>query len=303
MKKVSIALCTFNGEKYLKQQLDTIVNQTYNNLEIVICDDCSKDNTKKIIEEYISHDDRIIFFQNKKNIGYNANFEQAIKHCSGEYIAISDQDDIWELNKIELLIDKILKEDCLLVHHYSPVFENNILDNLTSKDMSPIEGSNLQNLIFVPSISGHNMLFNKALKEYIFPFPHGIIYDWWLSAKALHHGKISFLKRPLAFHRMHQNNVTLCEKKSKYLNLQEHNFRKEALKIFLTQFQNDEKAMLVGEKLLNSYKKLERRKKQFCLSHFLFLLLHSQNLLAFITPGFLYKNRIKFAFVNSILED
>ena len=107
MPLVSIALCTFNGAKYLSEQVESILNQTYTNLEIIICDDCSSDDTPDIISKYLSKDRRIKMFVNTTNLGCNKNFEKAISLTSGEYIAISDQDDIWEPYKIEELVNNI----------------------------------------------------------------------------------------------------------------------------------------------------------------------------------------------------
>src|ERR1700754_726282 len=104
---VSIALCTYNGEKYISQQLDSILRQTHRNLEIIIVDDCSADNTFNIVKRYSILDSRIKCFRNEVNIGFNKNFEKAIKLATGDYIAISDQDDIWLPGKVELLLNNI----------------------------------------------------------------------------------------------------------------------------------------------------------------------------------------------------
>ena len=101
---VSVALCTYNGAAYLPEQLETIINQSYVNLEIVISDDGSTDNTTRIIKEFQQKDHRIKFFQNETNLGYNKNFEKVFSLCLGDYIAIADQDDIWEVNKIECMM-------------------------------------------------------------------------------------------------------------------------------------------------------------------------------------------------------
>ena len=110
---ISIALCTYNGEKYLREQLDTLVDQTYKNLEIIIVDDCSTDSTMQILEEYAEQYINIKVYQNKKNLGYIKNFEKALSLCLGEYIAMSDQDDSWALNKIEYLVG-LIKDNQLI---------------------------------------------------------------------------------------------------------------------------------------------------------------------------------------------
>jgi glycosyltransferase involved in cell wall biosynthesis len=100
--KISIALCTYNGEKYLEAQLDSMMSQTVKADEIVICDDGSKDLTIQILQHYDRmHSGLFKIFLNEKNLGYSRNFEKAISNCTGDIIIISDQDDIWNENKIE----------------------------------------------------------------------------------------------------------------------------------------------------------------------------------------------------------
>lgn len=100
--KISVALCTYNGEKYLAAQLDSILNQTVKAHEIVICDDGSKDLTIQILQHYDRlHPGLFKILSNEKNLGYSRNFEKAISNCTADIIVISDQDDLWHENKIE----------------------------------------------------------------------------------------------------------------------------------------------------------------------------------------------------------
>ncbi len=110
---VSIAMTTYNGEKYLSAQLDSILNQTYKNLEIIICDDCSTDDTRQILTNYSKKDSRIKLFFNDKNLGYSKNFQKAISLCTGNFISLSDQDDIWIPEKISLGINNIQNYDLI----------------------------------------------------------------------------------------------------------------------------------------------------------------------------------------------
>ena len=107
--KVSIALATYNGEKYLREQLDSILSQSIQDFELVACDDCSTDSTLKILNEYAEKDFRVKVFTNEKNLGFKKNFEKAIFLCSGDYIALSDQDDIWTENHLQVLLENIGK--------------------------------------------------------------------------------------------------------------------------------------------------------------------------------------------------
>lgn len=128
---VSVVLCTYNGEKFLRPQIDSITAQTYPNLEIIIVDDVSSDSTSSILEEYRQKDSRVKFHINSANIGYNKNFEKAFSLATADYIAISDQDDIWESNKIELMMKDWLPVHCLSIH-YPVIFFPMILKTGTS---------------------------------------------------------------------------------------------------------------------------------------------------------------------------
>lgn len=96
-------MATYNGEKYIREQIDSILTQSVQDFEIVVCDDCSSDSTVKILREYEKKDSRIKIFVNEKNLGFLKNFEKAVSLCSGEKIAFSDQDDIWTKDHLDVL--------------------------------------------------------------------------------------------------------------------------------------------------------------------------------------------------------
>ena len=104
--KISVALIVYNGTKYICQQLDSILAQTYKVDEIIVCDDASYDNTKEILEEYKSNHPNIFFIHyNNQNIGPTKNIEKAIQACTGELILLADQDDYWEAKKVVSIIN------------------------------------------------------------------------------------------------------------------------------------------------------------------------------------------------------
>jgi glycosyltransferase involved in cell wall biosynthesis len=103
--KISVALIVYNGSKYIRQQLDSILAQTYKVDEIIICDDASYDNTKEILEEYKNNHPNLFFIHyNNQNIRATKNIEKAIQACTGELILLSDQDDYWEPNKVDTVV-------------------------------------------------------------------------------------------------------------------------------------------------------------------------------------------------------
>lgn len=203
---VSIALCTYNGAAYIKQQLDSITDQSYANLEIIVCDDASADDTLKIIEEYQVTEPRIKLFRNEKNIGYNKNFEKAFSLCSGDYIAISDQDDVWEKEKIELMM-KNWPSGSLFVYSLSGNFMN---DGFTGRTEAPrvryTAIDDLHKLVFNSPVHGHACMFKKELLQLCMPFPTDIYYDWWMSMHAAAAGTIGCIPLTLTWHRNHSQN-------------------------------------------------------------------------------------------------
>lgn len=221
---VSIAVATYNGAEFLAPQLDTLINQTYKNLEIVICDDASTDNTHSIIEAYQKLDSRIKFFPNKENLGFNLNFERTLKHCSGEFIAISDQDDIWLLDKIEIVLNA-WEEGVMLVHHSTKTFENEPLPDIEiTNEVMAFSGNCAETLLRSNTVQGCTIVFKKEILTIALPFASNVLYDWWLAVCAVSVGKIQYLHRNLIYHRRHLNSAHYSKSKvkSKLFYLEEH---------------------------------------------------------------------------------
>jgi glycosyltransferase involved in cell wall biosynthesis len=203
---ISIALCTYNGERFLKKQIDSLFDQTHTSLQIVICDDASQDDTKKIIEEY--KDDRLKKIFNSQNIGYIKNFEQAIALCEGDFIALCDQDDIWKPNKIEKMLSNI--DDAFLLFSDSELIDEN--DNSLNKKISDLR--NLQNCNVLPGyvwsncVWGHAIFIKKDFLNYSLPVPDGAKHDIWLGFTAACLGKIKYLPEALTLYRQHTTSLT-----------------------------------------------------------------------------------------------
>ncbi len=205
---ISIALCTYNGAKYLSEQLDSLLNQTYPNLELVIQDDCSTDTTWDILKQYEAHHPHIKLFRNNSNLGFQKNFESILGKCIGDWIAISDQDDIWLPEKIETLYR--LSKGNILVYHDSELVDENgtSLNKNVSDKFNFISGKNPNAFLFFNCVSGHSMMFSNKLINLIFPFPTNGYYDHWIAFVGSHCGSIAFSERQLVKYRQHQSNVT-----------------------------------------------------------------------------------------------
>lgn len=214
---VSIALCTYNGERFLREQLDSIINQTYSEIELIAVDDCSTDNTVAILEEYAQKFAFVKAFKNEVNLGYIRNFEKAMRLCSGNLIALSDQDDIWDLNKIEKLTSAIGNN--LLIYHDSEFIDQDgyRLNRKMSDIMNLYRGDEPEVFIFFNCISGHSILMKRELIDEVLPFPNAYFHDWWIAYVATNLGNIDFLNETLVKYRQHEKadtNILKRERKT-----------------------------------------------------------------------------------------
>jgi glycosyltransferase involved in cell wall biosynthesis len=202
---ISIALCTYNGERYLVEQMDSILAQTYSPIEIVIVDDGSSDRTIELIESYRTIHPNIRLFRNGNNLGYNKNFEKAISLCEGDFIAISDQDDIWFPHKIETLYNNIGNNWL--------IFSNSEFISQTGERSGKylIEyldfADDFRNVLFYNFITGHTSLLRKEIRDHILPVPEKGFYDWWIGFIALYHHKAFYLNEVLTCYRVHDDSV------------------------------------------------------------------------------------------------
>jgi glycosyltransferase involved in cell wall biosynthesis len=207
---VSVVMCTFNGARFVGEQLESILNQSYPLIEVIAGDDASTDDTWTILEHFAQKDPRVRVYRNEKNLGYNLNFSKACGLANGEYIAISDQDDIWEQTKVEALLARLEQDAAhVLVHGISARFEEKGKPHLRSlKKVNYIEGNDIRKFFLLNIISGHSMLLRTELLKRAQPFPENIYYDWWLAAHACSAGDIVAVERIVTWHRMHDSNAT-----------------------------------------------------------------------------------------------
>lgn len=204
---ISVALASFNGEKYIKEQLESILVQLNENDEVIISDDGSTDNTLSIIKNF--NDNRIKIIEGPK-MGVKQNFANAINHSNGKYIFLSDQDDIWEPSKVEKVLNTFDKTDCSCVIHDNIVFEsgtNNILYNSFFKLRNSKKGI-IRNIIR-NSYIGCCMAIREDMKKYILPIPNNIeMHDQWIGIQCEKHGEVVFINDKLIRYRRHSNNVS-----------------------------------------------------------------------------------------------
>lgn len=218
---LSVALCTFNGENFLSEQLESILLQSLSINEIIICDDCSVDNTIGIVESYRhKYPDVIHLYKNKQSLGTIKNFEKAIALTTGELIFLSDQDDIWHKDKVEIMVNFFNENNnCkLLFTNGDLINENGASLNATlwEKWGFSIEMQNkwknnknaFQDLIVNNNkITGATVCIHSSLKKYILPIeiPYGYWHDCWFGLQAAANGGLMFLENNLIKYRVHKN--------------------------------------------------------------------------------------------------
>jgi glycosyltransferase involved in cell wall biosynthesis len=223
---ISVCIPTYNGEAYIKDQIESIIVQLSENDEIIISDDNSIDDTIDIIKSF--GDNRIHIYTHKKitnpykgtykNIYcVSMNIENALKHAKGDYIFLADQDDIWLPNKVEYILSVLNNRSIKLILHDNIVIDNN--GQIMSKSYFEIykPSNKFFNLIFRCAYQGCCMAFTKDIKEIAIPFPKNpISHDHWIAFCAIFSKKeIEIIRYPLILYRRHGNNVSpSAEKRS-----------------------------------------------------------------------------------------
>lgn len=215
MPLVSIAMCTYNGEEYLREQLDSLIHQDYNNLEIQIVDDCSTDLTYQILEQYKSNYPQVNIYRNKSNLGYRANFEKALSLCNGKYIALCDQDDIWFSNKISTLLENI-GNNSLVYSKVQLIDENGNEINREYPLSNMLNGCCHMGLLLGNCVIGHTCLIHHNLLEKALPIPGNVkMHDHWIAFVAAATGGIKGLNQKLSLYRLHNSNAVLRSSEKK----------------------------------------------------------------------------------------
>jgi len=203
---------TFNGEKYLHKQMESILVQLSDADEVIVSDDSSSDSTVKILDGF--DDRRIKIIEDQKFASPIFNLENAIKNAQGDYIFLSDQDDIWLPNKIEITMNLLKKYDCV-------VSDASIIDareNIIHHSFFELNKSK-RGFCYNFAKNGYLgccMAFNKKMLRYILPFPCNIpMHDIWIGNISELFGKVIFYGEPLIYYRRHEFNYSMASEKSK----------------------------------------------------------------------------------------
>ena len=264
---ISIALACYNGENYIHDQIQSILNQTISNLELIICDDKSSDDTVKVIQNI--DDNRIKLFQNEKQLGVVKNFEKAISLCNGDYIALSDQDDIWvaeklEKQKIQYLLErqKYPKGPIILYHDLIMVDKDLKIIEEPFWKLYKIRNFNLKQNLFQNHITGCTTFFDKKTAQYFTPFiSTHILHDHIMSIITNCYGKNIEMNESLIKFRRHDTNSTETKKEKNIIKriLRNNKYENEIkfAKIFYDS--NKNKLTITQQKYFEKFIQLENK--------------------------------------------
>ena len=207
---VSIALCVYNGERHLAEQLDSLLAQRDVAFEIVAIDDGSRDASLDILRAYARRDARLRVVAGEANRGHAARVAEAFALCRAPWIAPSDQDDIWDPIKLRRLLDRAREEDVDAVYCDSLLCD--AAGQATGRSVGAIlgrrHGRTPMDLVFQNTVSGHALLFRRPLLETALPLPAGMYYDHWLAICAMARGGLAHEPMPLVQFRRHDRAQT-----------------------------------------------------------------------------------------------
>ena len=224
MSDVDIVLATYNGEKYLSEQLDSLIAQTYQNWRLLISDDGSSDTTLSIVEKYIKIDTRIILVNKKRQGGVVKNFAKALEFATADYIMFSDQDDYWLAEKISHLKGILEEKERLIGNIPLLVFSDLVV---VDEDLKILKGSFFSDnglnpkynfdtrfLLWRSTVYGCTVMFNKSLYDVATPLVFDVtMHDQWFALMASLKGHVLYSPLSHVFYRQHANNVVGAKEK------------------------------------------------------------------------------------------
>lgn len=220
MSQIDIIMATYNGEKFIEAQIDSLLNQTYQNWHLMVRDDGSIDQTVYILKTYKKQfPDKISILESKEHLGACLNFGELLKHSTADYVMFCDQDDIWLPEKIKVsfngilhLEDKYGKEKPLLLFTDLTVVDKDLTVMAKSfwgyEKINP-DNTTVNRLLVQNVVTGCTSIINKKLKSLSVPVPpEAIIHDWWIALVASVFGHTDYNSVPMVLYRQHgQNDV------------------------------------------------------------------------------------------------
>lgn len=215
-ERVHIVLATYNGERFLREQMESVLAQTYENITVEVCDDGSTDGTEAIVREYEAQDERVKLHLNPHNLGYVKNFLEGVKRCTAPYVMLCDQDDIWQKDKVEKTLLAMQQAEKKRTGKPVLVFTDAVnFDSETGKELGffhetshlDVKKVDTAHLFMENKCIGCTMMMNRAILPYLEELPEEIrVHDWWLALICSHFGTIEYVPQATLRYRQHEEN-------------------------------------------------------------------------------------------------
>ena len=210
---VSIVMATYNGERFLEAQMDSVLKQSYPSLEIIVVDDGSTDGTAAILQSYANKHSKIkLYFAEGRNLGYIKNFEKGCQLATGDYISFCDQDDVWHPDKTAILMQAI--GDHPMVYGDDKLVDDQ-LNSLKQKHSDVKSLQSFDNCLYFATdncVGGHDLIMRRDIFLHAAPFPVEMPYDLWCAFVATFYGTIRYVDQALVQWRQHTSNITTAAK-------------------------------------------------------------------------------------------
>ena len=256
---VHIVLATYNGEKFIREQLDSLLAQSHENLSIEVCDDGSTDGTVAVIEEYMTRDARVSLHKNPENLGYVKNFLEGIKRSQAPYVMFCDQDDIWNRDKVEITLETMKQAEKEVPEKPILVFTDAMnFDSITGEKQGlfhktshlDVKKVDTAHLFMENKCIGCTMMMNHAVFSYLDELPDEIrVHDWWIALICSHFGTIRYLPQATLRYRQHEGNQIGGSSYSGYLKRRLANVKKQRQILVQTYRQGAAFLRLFGERM------------------------------------------------------
>ena len=219
-----MVMATYNGEKYIREQLDSIIAQTYPIYELIIQDDCSTDHTVDICKSYADRYPFVHIYQNEHNLGYNNNFETAAMRATGDLVALSDQDDIWFKDKIARQVAAIGDHDACGSQH---------LRGKTLDSSHLVNPQHALEALLYNGFAGHTLLLRRTFIQKPSTWSLPVIFDWGIEVNAQLGGELVMVDAPLNWHR--DNDDSACHVGNRQHGITD---KKELIRPYISGFAN-----------------------------------------------------------------
>lgn len=215
---IDILLPTYNSQKYIRQQLDSLLGQSFESWHLIVRDDISTDATMQILEEYIEkYGSKISILKSDRNIGVVKSFEILLENSRANYTMLCDHDDVWNSNKIEKTfqemraVENVNTEIPVLVHTDLTIVNDDLnIVHPSFRKYSRINSNKLLNFNYLAvanAVTGCTIMINKAAKMRCLPFlPELQMHDWGMALAISKYGVIAYVDEPLMLYRQHENN-------------------------------------------------------------------------------------------------